>query len=142
MLEDVCPQNIALRWHAEASSAVYATPLITDLFSDGRKDVVVPSFLHNLEVGAGAVLLSHAAISARRRNPRSPALPQLWRLATCRVHSNGSTLPAPHGAGLSAAHPKGPPRLPPSTVRCLRAGTAPRCPTSRPLMPPQRTPRR
>lgn len=53
-LEDVCPQNIALRWHAEASSAVYATPLITDLFSDGRKDVVVPSFLHNLEVGADA----------------------------------------------------------------------------------------
>lgn len=58
VLEDVCPQNIALRWHAEASSAVYATPLITDLFSDGRKDVVVPSFLHNLEVGAGAVLTS------------------------------------------------------------------------------------
>ena len=52
MLEEVCPQNIALKWHAEASAAVYATPLITDLFSDGRKDVVVPSFLHNLEVGA------------------------------------------------------------------------------------------
>ncbi|KAL4443840.1 hypothetical protein ABPG75_011577 [Micractinium tetrahymenae] len=53
VLEDVCPQNIALKWHAEASSAVYATPLITDLFSDGRKDVVVPSFLHNLEVFEG-----------------------------------------------------------------------------------------
>jgi hypothetical protein len=50
-LEDVCPQDIALKWHAEASSAIYATPLITDLFSDGRKDVVVPSFLHQLEVG-------------------------------------------------------------------------------------------
>ena len=49
--EDECPQNIALKWHAEAASAVYATPLITDLFSDGRKDIVVPAFLHNLEVG-------------------------------------------------------------------------------------------
>lgn len=49
-LEDVCPQDIALKWHAEAASAIYATPLITDLFSDGRKDVVVPSFLHQLEV--------------------------------------------------------------------------------------------
>ena len=48
--EDQCPQNIALKWHAEAASAVYATPLITDLFSDGRKDIVVPAFLHNLEV--------------------------------------------------------------------------------------------
>ena len=53
MLDDVCPQNLALKWHAEASSAIYATPLITDLFSDGRKDIVVPAFLHNLEVGAG-----------------------------------------------------------------------------------------
>jgi len=53
VLEDTCPQNIALKWHAEASSAVYSTPLITDLFSDGRKDIIVPSFLHNLEVGAG-----------------------------------------------------------------------------------------
>lgn len=59
MLEDSCPLHIALKWHAEASSAVYATPLITDLFSDGRKDVVVPSFLHNLEVRAwGAPLFS------------------------------------------------------------------------------------
>jgi hypothetical protein len=58
-LEDVCPQNIALKWHAEASSAIYATPLITDLFSDGRKDIVVPSFLHQLEVRhkAGACCL-------------------------------------------------------------------------------------
>ncbi len=50
-MEDTCSQNIALKWHAEASSAVYATPLITALFSDGRKDIVVPAFLHNLEVG-------------------------------------------------------------------------------------------
>lgn len=49
-IEDVCPQNIALKWHAEAGSAVYATPLITDLFSDGKKDIVVPAFQHHLEV--------------------------------------------------------------------------------------------
>lgn len=29
---------------------MYATPLITDLYSDGRKDVIVPSFVHYLEV--------------------------------------------------------------------------------------------
>lgn len=49
-IEDTCPQNIAVKWHAEASSAIYATPLITDLFSDGTKNIVVPAFLHNLEV--------------------------------------------------------------------------------------------
>jgi hypothetical protein len=35
----------------ELSSSIYATPLITDLFSDGRKDIVVSSFVHYLEVG-------------------------------------------------------------------------------------------
>lgn len=45
-----CPQNIALKWHTEIGSSVYATPLITDLFSDGRKDIIVPGFVHNLEV--------------------------------------------------------------------------------------------
>ena len=45
-----CPQNIALKWHTEIGSAVYATPLITDLYSDGRKDIIVPGFVHNLEV--------------------------------------------------------------------------------------------
>ena len=38
----------------QASSSVYATPLITDLFSDGRKDIVVPSFVHYLEVLEGS----------------------------------------------------------------------------------------
>jgi hypothetical protein len=32
------------------SSSVYATPLITDLYSDGRRDVVVPGFVHYMEV--------------------------------------------------------------------------------------------
>ncbi|KAL6763317.1 hypothetical protein V8C86DRAFT_347718 [Haematococcus lacustris] len=49
----VCPQNIELKWQSEVSSSVYATPLITDLYSDGRKDVIVPSFVHYLEVLEG-----------------------------------------------------------------------------------------
>lgn len=48
--EPTCPQNVELRWMTELSSSVYATPLITDLYSDGRKDIVVPSFVHYLEV--------------------------------------------------------------------------------------------
>ncbi|MEW5304838.1 MAG: hypothetical protein WDW36_007421 [Sanguina aurantia] len=49
-----CPQNIELKWQAEVSSSVYATPLITDLYSDGQKDIIVPSFVHYLEVLEGA----------------------------------------------------------------------------------------
>ena len=46
----LCPQNLAVRWHTEVGAAVYATPLITDLFSDGRKDIVVPGLKHSLAV--------------------------------------------------------------------------------------------
>lgn len=46
-----CPQNVQVRWMSQVSSSVYATPLITDLYSDGRKDIIVPSFVHYLEVG-------------------------------------------------------------------------------------------
>ena len=49
----VCPQNIALKWHAEMSSSVYATPLITDLYADGLKDIIVPSFSKQIEVVEG-----------------------------------------------------------------------------------------
>eukprot|EP00887_Chlorella_sp_A99_P003269 scaffold9.g3269.t1 len=49
VLQDVCPLNIALKWHTEMSSSIYATPLITDLYSDGRKDIVVPAFSHRIE---------------------------------------------------------------------------------------------
>lgn len=66
-LEDVCPQNIALKWHAEAGSGVYATPLITDLFSDGKKDIVVPAFQHHLEVGARGCWLAGVCYSLRFR---------------------------------------------------------------------------
>lgn len=48
--ESECSQNLELRWMSEMQSSVYATPLITDLFSDGHKDIVVPSFVHHLEV--------------------------------------------------------------------------------------------
>ena len=37
----------------EVSSSVYATPLITDLYSDGRKDIIVPAFVHYLEALEG-----------------------------------------------------------------------------------------
>ncbi|CAD7696447.1 unnamed protein product [Ostreobium quekettii] len=45
-----CSHKIHLRWMTEVSSSVYSTPLITDLYSDGHKDIVVPSFVHYLEV--------------------------------------------------------------------------------------------
>mmetsp|Transcript_4558 Transcript_4558/g.9807 ORF Transcript_4558/g.9807 Transcript_4558/m.9807 type:complete len:1070 (-) Transcript_4558:202-3411(-) len=45
-----CPQNVELKWMTEVSSSIYATPLITDLYSDGRKDIIVPSFVHYTEV--------------------------------------------------------------------------------------------
>jgi hypothetical protein len=48
-----CEQNIQLKWMAEATSSIYATPLITDLYADGFKDLIVPSFLHNVEVFQG-----------------------------------------------------------------------------------------
>ena len=33
----------------EVGSSIYATPLIHDLYSDGQKDIIVPSFVHYLE---------------------------------------------------------------------------------------------
>lgn len=45
-----CEQNVALKWVAETGSSIYATPLITDLYSDGHKDIIVPTFVHQLEV--------------------------------------------------------------------------------------------
>ena len=49
-----CPIDLELRWMTEVSASVYATPLVTDLYSDGHKDVVVPSFVHYLEVLEGS----------------------------------------------------------------------------------------
>ena len=47
---NACEQNVALKWMTEAGSSIYATPLITDLYSDGHKDIIVPTFVHQLEV--------------------------------------------------------------------------------------------
>ena len=57
-----CDVDIALTWMTEVSSSVYATPIITDLFSDGHKDIVVPSFVHYLEVHSRATLRAHAGL--------------------------------------------------------------------------------
>lgn len=46
----LCGTDITLKWMTEVSSSVYATPIIHDLFSDGHKDIIVPSFVHYLEV--------------------------------------------------------------------------------------------
>ncbi|XP_044461221.1 protein DEFECTIVE IN EXINE FORMATION 1 isoform X1 [Mangifera indica] len=48
-----CPRNLELRWQTEVSSSIYATPLIADINSDGKLEVVVPSFVHYLEVLEG-----------------------------------------------------------------------------------------
>jgi hypothetical protein len=47
---DTCPLDVELRWMTQVTSSVYATPVITDLYSDGRKDIVVPGFVHYMEV--------------------------------------------------------------------------------------------
>jgi len=48
--DSTCPLDVELRWMTQVTSSVYATPVITDLYSDGRKDIVVPGFVHYLEV--------------------------------------------------------------------------------------------
>ncbi|KAE8727285.1 Protein DEFECTIVE IN EXINE FORMATION 1 [Hibiscus syriacus] len=54
LLNTQCPKNLELRWQMEVSSSIYATPLIADINSDGKLDIVVPSFLHYLEVLEGS----------------------------------------------------------------------------------------
>ncbi|CAL5388535.1 unnamed protein product [Camellia sinensis] len=54
LLNTQCPQHLELRWQTEVSSSVYATPLIADINSDGKLDIVVPSFVHYLEVLEGS----------------------------------------------------------------------------------------
>ncbi|KAF3648471.1 Protein DEFECTIVE IN EXINE FORMATION 1 [Capsicum annuum] len=54
LLNTQCPQHLELRWQHEVSSSVYASPLIADINSDGKLEVVVPSFVHYLEVLEGS----------------------------------------------------------------------------------------
>ncbi|KAG0468105.1 hypothetical protein HPP92_017433 [Vanilla planifolia] len=54
LLNTKCPQNLELRWQTEVSSSVYATPLIADINSDGKLEVIIPSFVHYLEVLEGS----------------------------------------------------------------------------------------
>lgn len=54
LLNSQCPQHLELRWQTEVSSSIYATPLIADINSDGKHEVVVPSFVHYLEVLEGS----------------------------------------------------------------------------------------
>lgn len=54
LLNKQCPQSLELRWQTEVSSSIYATPLIADINSDGKLEVVVPSFVHYLEVLEGS----------------------------------------------------------------------------------------
>ncbi|KAL5709223.1 Protein DEFTIVE IN EXINE FORMATION 1 [Ranunculus cassubicifolius] len=54
LLNTKCPRNLELRWQTEVSSSIYATPLIADVNGDGKLDIVVPSFVHYLEVLEGS----------------------------------------------------------------------------------------
>ncbi|KAL0024039.1 hypothetical protein WJX77_011082 [Trebouxia sp. C0004] len=48
--DSLCPQNVQLKWTTEVSFSIYATPTITDLYSDAHKDIIVPAFVNQLEV--------------------------------------------------------------------------------------------
>ncbi|KAK8561693.1 hypothetical protein V6N13_149148 [Hibiscus sabdariffa] len=54
LLNTQCPRNLELRWQTEVSSSIFATPLIADINSDGKLEIVVPSFVHYLEVLEGS----------------------------------------------------------------------------------------
>ncbi|KAJ3682677.1 hypothetical protein LUZ60_012904 [Juncus effusus] len=54
LLNSKCPKHVELRWQTEVSSSIYANPLIADINSDGKLEVVVPSFVHYLEVLEGS----------------------------------------------------------------------------------------
>nr|GLL36921.1 protein DEFECTIVE IN EXINE FORMATION 1 isoform X2 [Ipomoea trifida] len=54
LLNTQCPQHLELRWQTEVSSSIYASPLVADINSDGKLEVVVPSFVHYLEVLEGS----------------------------------------------------------------------------------------
>ncbi|KAL3640714.1 Protein DEFTIVE IN EXINE FORMATION 1 [Castilleja foliolosa] len=54
LLNTQCPRHLELRWQTEVSSSIYASPLIADINGDGKLEIVVPSFVHYLEVLEGS----------------------------------------------------------------------------------------
>lgn len=60
MEQGTCPHDLRLKWLTEVSSSVYSTPIITDLFSDGTKEVVVSSFIHYVEARCAPMLSSRS----------------------------------------------------------------------------------
>ncbi|KAE9611022.1 hypothetical protein Lal_00015807 [Lupinus albus] len=54
LVNSKCPKNLELRWQTEVSSSIYASPLVADINSDGKLEIVVPSFVHYLEVLEGS----------------------------------------------------------------------------------------
>ncbi|XP_022889012.1 protein DEFECTIVE IN EXINE FORMATION 1-like [Olea europaea var. sylvestris] len=78
LLKTQCPRHLELRWQTEVSSSIYASPLIADINSDGKLEVVVPSFVHYLEVLEGAdgdkvpgtpLLEAHNSLNASNPTP-------------------------------------------------------------------------
>ena len=61
-----CGLALTPLWTADAHASLYATPLITDLFSDGAKEVVAPGFVDDVDV-------FDAATGARWADGRWPA---------------------------------------------------------------------
>lgn len=53
---ETCPDSsidLSIRWHTELSSSVHATPLITDLYNDGHKDILVPGLKQSVDLVSG-----------------------------------------------------------------------------------------
>lgn len=48
--------DVDIRWQRSVGSSIYQTPLIFDLFSDGKKEVIVPTFVRYLEVLQGMLI--------------------------------------------------------------------------------------
>lgn len=60
----ICPLDIELKWMTEVSSSVYATPLITDLYADGRKDIIVPGGHGSAAAGGMVVMVIDTSCSS------------------------------------------------------------------------------
>ncbi|CAG9463133.1 unnamed protein product [Pedinophyceae sp. YPF-701] len=77
LMSDRCDNpQLQLKWMTELSSSVYTTPLITDLFGDGTKDVVANTFVKYVEVVDG------------RDGSRPPGFPAKYEWQTGTSHSS------------------------------------------------------